>query len=131
MRRLAEDLRARAGLRIGRRVPIGRAAEVVGSTPRMLRYRESLGLLAPPRGRGGHREYGERELLAAARAAELEQRYGVGPAELAFALRVLAEPSVAAEVRTFGQLVHRLAPPPVEALDFDAQKARRLLRLRG
>jgi hypothetical protein len=95
----------------------------------MLRYRESLGLLVPHRSPGGHREYGERELLSAAFADELERRYAVGPGELAFALRVLAEPDVAADVRRLGHLTRRIAPTPVAALDFEAQKARRLLRM--
>jgi hypothetical protein len=97
----------------------------------MLRYRERLGLLSPHRSDGGHREYGDRDLHAAAYAVDLERRYAVGPSDLAFALRVLAEPPVAAEVRRLGELVHRLAPPPLRALDFEEQKVRRLLRLRG
>lgn len=124
-----EPIRSRERLAAGRRVPIARAAALLGTTPRMLRYREALGLLRPPRGSGGHREYGEREIAAAAYAAELEQRYGVGPSELGFALRVLRDPAIAADVRTLGQLAHRIAPPAVAALDFEAAKGRRLLRI--
>jgi hypothetical protein len=76
--------------------------------------------------------FGERDLLAAGCAVELEQRYDVPPGALAFALRVLAEPEVAADVRTLGALARAgLAPSAIEALDFDAAKARDLLRLRG
>ncbi|WP_239308144.1 MULTISPECIES: MerR family transcriptional regulator [unclassified Frankia] len=127
--RILDTIRTRVRLRPGERLPITRAAGVLETTARMLRYRESLGLLAPSRSSGGHREYGERDLAAAAYADELERHYGVGPRDLAFALRVLADPAVAADVHRLGQLVHRLASTPVEALDFDAQKARRLLRI--
>jgi hypothetical protein len=132
VRHVRERLRERIQLRPEQRLPITRAAAILDTTPRMLRYRESLGLLVPSRSAGGHREYGERELLAAAYADELERRYDVSPSDLAFALRVMAEPGVAADVRWLGQLTRRIAPPPpVAALDFEAQKARRLLRMTG
>ncbi|WP_242605633.1 MerR family transcriptional regulator [Frankia sp. Cppng1_Ct_nod] len=124
-----DAIRTNVRLRPSERLPITRAATVLGTTPRMLRYRESLGLLIPMRSAGGHREYGERDLVAAAYADELERRYDIGPRDLAFALRVLTDPEVAADVRGLGRLNHRLASTPVEALDFDAQKARRLLRM--
>ncbi|SNQ45846.1 putative transcriptional regulator [Frankia canadensis] len=132
MRQVLERLRQRVQLRPEQRLPIARAAAVLQTTPRMLRYRESLGLVTPARSPGGHREYGERELLAAAYADELERRYHVSPSDLAFAVRVLAEVEVAADVRRLGQLTRRIPPsPPVAALDFEAQKARRLLRMPG
>jgi hypothetical protein len=129
MRDVLDGIRARMRSASGERLPIARAADRLGTTARMLRYRESLGLLSPQRGPGGHREYGERELVAAAYAAALEHHYDVGPSELAFALRVLRDVTVAGDVRTLGQLAHRIAPPVADALDFDAQKARRLLRI--
>jgi DNA-binding transcriptional MerR regulator len=113
----------------GRRLPIAQAADRLGTTPRMLRYRESLGLITTARSAAGHREYGEREMVAAAYADALEHHYGVGPSEIAFALRVLRDATVATDVRTLGQLSLRIAPPVRDALDFDAQKARRLLRI--
>jgi DNA-binding transcriptional MerR regulator len=129
---LVEGVRARYGVRPGSRDAISAAAARLGTTPRMLRYRESLGLLAPRRQGGARRVYGERELLAAGCATALEERYGVPPGALAFALRVLAEPAVAADVRTLGALAGTagVAPTPIEALDFEAAKARDLLRLR-
>jgi DNA-binding transcriptional MerR regulator len=128
---LVETVRERLGVGPGVREPIGAAAERLGTTPRMLRDRESLGLLAPPRKGGSRRVFGERELLAAGCATELEERYGVPPGALAFALRVLTEPDVAADVRTLGALARWkvAAPTPIEALDFEAAKARDLLRL--
>ena len=129
---LVDRVRERFGVRAGLREPIGAAAQRLGTTPRMLRYRESLGLLAPPRQGGSRRVFGERELLAAGCATELEERYDVPPGALAFALRVLTEPDVAKDVRTLGALARWgvSAPTPIEALDFEAAKARDLLRLR-
>ena len=112
-------------------LPIAEAAQRLRTTPRMLRYREALGLLAPRRGGGRRRVYGDRDLLAAAYAADLEERYDVTPKAIAFALRVLSEPQAAADVRRLGVLVQRVAPSPTEALDFESAKARRLLRLQG
>ncbi len=127
---LIDDVRARYGVRPGGREPISAAAERLGTTPRMLRYRESLGLVAPPRQGGSRRVFGERELLAAGCAVALEERYDVPPGALAFALRVLTEPDVATDVRMLGALARPgIRPSPIEALDFDAAKARDLLRL--
>ncbi len=106
---------------------ITEAAQRLGTSPRMLRYRERLGLL-PPRADGSHRRYGELELRAVALALALEQRYDIGPSELAFALRVLAEPGTRARVQELGERVGRLTPQPSRALDFEKQKALRLLR---
>jgi DNA-binding transcriptional MerR regulator len=129
---LIDTVRARYGVRAGLRATIAEAAARLGTTPRMLRYRESLGLVTPPRGGGGRRWYGERELLAAGAAVTLEEAYGVPPGALAFALRAMSDPEVAADVRTLGALARTpgFAPTPIEALDFDAAKARDLLRLR-
>jgi DNA-binding transcriptional MerR regulator len=112
---------ARSGL------PIGTAARHLGTTPRMLRYRERLGLMPPTHHGVRHRRYGDDDLRAAALAIAIEIRYDVGPNAVAFALRALAEPEVQAWVRELGERVGRITPP-TRALDFDTQKARRLLR---
>jgi hypothetical protein len=104
------------------------AATQLGCTPRMLRYRERLGLLPAARhGAGEHRRYGEPQLRAAAAAAAVEKAAGVGPAELAFAVRVLADPALATAVREVARQAGRLPAEPIAALDFDSDKARRLL----
>ncbi|HVF20767.1 MAG TPA: MerR family DNA-binding transcriptional regulator [Mycobacteriales bacterium] len=127
-----EAVRRRAGAAgPGTRLAIGAAANRLATTPRMLRYRENLGLLPGRRRGGGHRVFGERELLAAACAAEIEQRYDVSPKSLAFALHVLADPDAQADVRLLGALAQRLAPTAIAALDFEAQKGRRLLHMDG
>jgi MerR family transcriptional regulator, copper efflux regulator len=97
----------------------------------MLRYRETLGLLPPTHERHGHRRFGENELRAVALALNLEQRYDIGPSELAFGLRVLAERDVQSSVRELGERIGRLSAPPARALDFEKEKALRLLRGRS
>jgi MerR family transcriptional regulator, copper efflux regulator len=140
-----ERLALRHGIRSGAADAVSAAAARLGTTPRMLRYRESLGLLAPARSAGGYRTYGERDLLAAAYAADLEARHGLPPAAVAFALRAIHEPELRDEISRLGRLTRR---PPTEAepvgtarpageprpgrsaaLDFETRKARALLRL--
>jgi MerR family copper efflux transcriptional regulator len=106
---------------------ITEAAQRLGTSPRMLRYRENLGLLPPTRERSGHRRFGDGELRAVALALELERKYDISPAELAFGVRVLADPEVRARVRELGERIGRVSAPPVRALDFEKEKALRWL----
>ena len=124
-----DRLALRYGIRPGASEVVGAAAARLGTTPRMLRYREALGLVAPRRGANRYRGYDEQDLLAAACAAEIERRHGVTPAAVAFALRALSDPEVAGELRTLGRLARRREASPVAALDFETRKAQRLLRL--
>ena len=105
---------------------VGDAARRLGTSARMLRYAEQLGLVAPARTAGGYRDYGERDLAAAAFALRLQGRHGVTPAALAFGLRALEDPEVAGSLRRLARL---RGPDPTTALDFETAKARRLLRL--
>jgi MerR family transcriptional regulator, copper efflux regulator len=105
---------------------VGDAARQVGTSARMLRYAEQLGLVAPARTAGGYRDYGERDLAAATVTLELQERHGVTPAALAFGLRVLEDPEVAGSLRRLARL---RGPDRATALDFETAKARRLLRL--
>jgi MerR family transcriptional regulator, copper efflux regulator len=102
------------------------AARRLRTTPRMLRYRESLGLLPTHGAPGAHRRYDEEALRAAAYAITLEQAYDVSPSALAFALRVLNDPVVNADVRRLSQLTGP-GSASLAALDFEQEKARRLL----
>jgi hypothetical protein len=120
---------------------ITEAAQRLGTSPRMLRYRDLLGLLppvreaTPARGRApsglprGHRRFGDDDLAAVAQALRIEQRYDISPSALAFGLKVLTEPGVRADVAELGRRLRRIAPPPARALDFEQERARRLLRL--
>ena len=103
-------------------------------SPRMLRYREDLGLLPPVReashghGRGPrHRQFGEADLGAVTAALQLERRYQVSPASVAFGLRVLSEPAVRAAVADLSRRLGRLPERPGRALDFEQERALRLL----
>jgi MerR family copper efflux transcriptional regulator len=127
---------------------ISEAARRLGTSARMLRYREELGLLPPvrdrlgvarkPAGRGStggagvlvgasHRQFSEADLEAVAAALALERRYDISPASLAFGLRVLAEPPVRAAVADLGRRLGRVPATPGRALDFEKERALRLL----
>jgi MerR family transcriptional regulator, copper efflux regulator len=117
---------------------ITEAAQRLGTSPRMLRYRDLLGLLPPVRegapapraGKlAGHRRFGDDDLAAAGFALRVERRYDISPAALAFGLRVLTEPGVRADVAELGRRIGRIGPPPARALDFEKQRALRLLSL--
>ncbi len=133
---------------------ITEAAGRLDTTPRMLRYRESLGLLPavrhasrrgsrrssargtvrpgggrPAEAAGQHRQFGEADLAAVALGLSIERRYDISPVALAFGVRVLADPRVRAEVAEFGRRIGRIQPPPARALDFEQERAQRLLRL--
>jgi hypothetical protein len=128
------------------------AARRLGTSARMLRYREDLGLLPQvrdfpsragslrsgawgprdPAGPGGsrgaaHRVFSESDLEAVAAALELERHYDISPASLAFGLRVLAEPAVRASVADLGRRLGRIPAPASRALDFEKERALRLL----
>jgi MerR family transcriptional regulator, copper efflux regulator len=116
---------------------ITEAAQRLGTSPRMLRYRDVLGLLPPVRRRPGgghparHRQFGGGDLAAVELGLRIERRYDISPAALAFGLRVLAEPGVRAEVAEFGRRIGRIGPAPARALEFEKERALRLLRLGG
>jgi MerR family transcriptional regulator, copper efflux regulator len=138
---------------------ITEAARRLDMTPRMLRYRESLGLLPvvrqsrrrqlsrsrtdPPAMSGAdstpvaaaaaafrpHRQFTEADLAAVSLGLAIERRYDVSPAALAFGIRVLADSRVRADVAELGRRIGRIQPPPARALDFEKERAQRLLRL--
>jgi|SRR5579859_428389 len=110
---------------------ISEAAQRLGTSARMLRYREELGLLPAVRKHApagpGHRQFRETDLEAVAAALELERRFDISPASLAFGLRVLAEPGVRAAVADLGRRLGRVPAPAGRALDFEKERALRLL----
>lgn len=130
---------------------ITEAARRLGTSPRMLRYRDSLGLLpvireqhsrgrSEPRGTTSrpptaaatpHRQFSESDLNAVALALAIERRYDISPAALAFGLRVLAEPAVRADVAELSRRIGRVQPAAVRALDFEQERALRLLNMAG
>jgi len=125
-------------------VRIAAAAQRLGTSPRMLRYRELLGLLPPVRGaapgrpaasrpaRGpAHRQFGADDLAAVAFGLEIERQLDISPAALAFGIRVLAEPAVRAQVAELGRRIGRIPAPPGRALEFEKERALRLLSMGG
>ena len=116
---------------------ISEAAKRLGMSPRMLRYREDLGLLPPlrdrPSGRGpAHRQFTDEDLAAITAALQIERRYDITPASLAFGLRVLTEPAVRAAVADLGRRTGHVPASPGRALDFEKERALRALGgLRG
>jgi hypothetical protein len=111
---------------------ITEAAERLGISARMLRYREALELLPPVHGRRGpqgpsHRQFGSGDLDAVALGLAIERRYDISPAELAFALRVLADPAARADVAELGRRIGRIRPLPAMAMDFEKERAARFL----
>src|SRR6478672_6154869 len=139
---------------------ITEAGQRLGTSPRMLRYRDLLGLLPPVRqpagaarrgtipaaGRapgpgdagpqgarrqraGRHRQFGEDDLAAVSLALEIEQRYDISPAALAFGLRVLTDPAARSQVAELGRQTGRIGTPGSRAVDFEKERALRLLSL--
>ncbi|HUA27406.1 MAG TPA: MerR family transcriptional regulator [Streptosporangiaceae bacterium] len=114
---------------------ITEAARRLGTSPRMLRYRDTLGLLPGLRPATGstaatpHRQFGQDDLDAVALALAIEHRYDISPAALAFGLRVVAEPPVRAEVAELGRRIGRIPAPAARALDFEQERALRLLSI--
>jgi len=113
---------------------ITEAARRLGTSARMLRYREDLGLLPQVRDRAvvprrgpAHRGFTPEDVDTVAVALELERRYDISPAALAFGVRVLAEPAVRAAVADLGRRLGRIPAPASRALDFEKERALRLL----
>jgi hypothetical protein len=113
---------------------ITEAAARLGMSPRMLRYREDLGLLPPlrdrPTGRGpAHRQFTDEDLAAITAALAIERRFDITPAALAFGLRVLTDPAARAAVADLGRRTGHVpaGPGAGRALDFEKERALRAL----
>jgi hypothetical protein len=113
---------------------ITEAAARLGMSPRMLRYREDLGLLPPlrdrPYGRGhAHRQFTDEDLAAITAALAIERRFDITPAALAFGLRVLTDPAARAAVADLGRRTGHVpaGPGAGRALDFEKERALRAL----
>ena len=113
---------------------ITEAAARLDMSPRMLRYREDLGLLPPlrdrPYGRGhAHRQFTEEDLAAITAALAIERRFDITPAALAYGLRVLTDPAARAAVADLGRRTGHVpaGPGAGRALDFEKERALRAL----
>jgi DNA-binding transcriptional MerR regulator len=108
---------------------IHEAAQTTGWSPRMLRYVEQAGLLAPARTSAGYRVYGPAELQRLRTLKELLTRFDVGLTDVAFAARLETDPELGAAVHEW---LHASASRPDDVepgdwLRFEQEKHERLL----
>jgi DNA-binding transcriptional MerR regulator len=108
---------------------INEAAATTGWSARMLRYIESIGLVAPRRSRAGYRLYGAAELQRLRTLRELLDRHGVALGEVGFARRLRDDRELAEAVE--GWLTAEPARPSEVAADdwlrYEQAKHTRLL----
>jgi adenosylhomocysteinase len=95
---------------------IQQAAEVTGWSPRMLRYLERSGLVRPMRTPGGHRTYLPRHVDRLRSLKDLTERFGIGPSDVVFELRLRTEPALGQALDEWFGAVHRTAAPPSASL---------------
>ena len=100
---------------------VGQAAKRTGWSPRMLRYLETAGLVAPRRAASGYRLYGLRELNQLRSLRNLRARFKLEISDMAFAARLRREPELRAAVDTW------LAGTGLAVLEWEQRKHERLL----
>jgi MerR family copper efflux transcriptional regulator len=108
---------------------IHEASETTGWSPRMLRYIEHAGLVAPARSASGYRLYGPGELQRLRTLKELLERFELGLSDLAFAARMADSPQLRAEVEGWLE-AEPIRPAEVSAddwLGFEQDKHEKLL----
>lgn len=108
---------------------IHEAAETTGWSPRMLRYVERSGLVAPERSQSGYRLYGPAELQRLRTLRELLERFGVGLSEVGFALRMRRDADLREAVEEWFEAEPQ-RPEHVDAADWlgwEQEKHQRLL----
>jgi MerR family transcriptional regulator, copper efflux regulator len=108
---------------------IHEAAQTTGWSPRMLRYVERTGLLAPARSASGYRLYGPAELQRLRTLKELLARFDVALCDVAFAARMAASSELRGEVQRWLESEPR-RPEHMSADDwlrFEQDKHERLL----
>jgi DNA-binding transcriptional MerR regulator len=108
---------------------INEAAETTGWSPRMLRYVERVGLVAPRRSGAGYRLYGAAELQRLRTLRELLAAHEVGLSDIAFAQRLREEPELRGTVESWLS-AHAERPahvPPPDWLRWEQDKHSKLL----
>jgi DNA-binding transcriptional MerR regulator len=91
---------------------MGRAAEMLGTTPGFLRSLDEVKLISPQRSEGGHRRYSRYQLRLAARARELVDQ---GTALEAACRIIILEDQLAEALRINAEL--RAPTPPLDPTD--------------
>jgi len=113
----------------GDALTIHEAAETTGWSPRMLRYIERSGLVAPERSAAGYRLYGPPELQRLRTLRELLERFDVGLSDVGFALRMRHDAGLRAAVEEWLD-AQPSRPEDVDAADWlrwEQEKHQRLL----
>ncbi|MGH2876507.1 MAG: MerR family transcriptional regulator [Solirubrobacteraceae bacterium] len=108
---------------------INEAAATTGWSPRMLRYVEQAGLVAPARSAAGYRLYGAGELQRLRTLKELLASFGVSLSDVAFARRLQTDTRLREDVDAWLRS-EATRPAHVEAEDwlrFEQEKHERLL----
>lgn len=108
---------------------IQEAAETTGWSPRMLRYIERIGLVAPARSGSGYRLYGPEHLQRLRTLRELLDRFGIGLGDVGFAARMRRDPSLRRAVAAWleARPSRPAHVPPAEWLRWEQDKHQRLL----
>ncbi len=108
---------------------INQAARTTGWSPRMLRYVEQAGLVAPTRSASGYRLYRAAQLQRLRTLKELLARFEVGLSDVAFAARLAGDAELRDAVRRWLES-EASRPEDVDAADwlrFEQDKHERLL----
>jgi DNA-binding transcriptional MerR regulator len=108
---------------------INEAATTTGWSPRMLRYIEQAGLVAPARSASGYRLYGAAELQRLRTLKELLARFEIALSDVAFAARMASDTGLREAVSAWLESEAR-RPDDVDAEDwlrFEQDKHQRLL----
>ncbi len=108
---------------------IHEAAETTGWSPRMLRYIEEAGLVAPRRSPSGYRLYGPEELQRLRTLKELLGTFGIELSDVGFALRLRNEGRVRDGLEAWfsSKAVRPAEVDPGEWLAFEQRKHTQLL----
>ncbi|MCD6726362.1 MAG: MerR family transcriptional regulator [Solirubrobacteraceae bacterium] len=112
---------------------IHEAARTTGWSARMLRYIEQIGLVEPDRSASGYRQYGPGELQRLRTLRELLDEHDLGPADVAFALRLRRDGALRAGVDAWLE-AEPSRPETVSAADWlrwEQEKHARLLGAAG
>jgi MerR family transcriptional regulator, copper efflux regulator len=108
---------------------IHEAADTTGWSPRMLRYLDQQGLVAPGRSPAGYRLYGPAELQRLRTLRELVSGFACGLSDVAFAQRMRSQPELSGAIeRWLEERPQR--PADVDSSDwlrFEQEKHERLL----
>ena len=112
---------------------IHEAAETTGWSPRMLRYIEREGLIAPRRSGSGYRLYGPEELQRLRTLRELLEEHDMSLGDAGFALRLSREPELEEAVEAWLEASPAKPDhvPAADWLQWEQEKHQRLLAEAG